>query len=190
MKRFLAAVTAMLIALQPSLALGQTPSSISLDARLYLANGTVVEGRLIERTDDLIIMSVKNQIHTFDPEQVDKLVTLSSLGSTARTVTVREFPYISFVGGTVAFSLLSWLQFDRASNRDEEADLNLENELPARAAKLRDKADTARMLGWSSAALAAGSLGVAFIPRKTTRRVFPEFTFDQGQPALRLTYNF
>ncbi|NKB70565.1 MAG: hypothetical protein GKR89_26135 [Candidatus Latescibacteria bacterium] len=190
MKRFLAVVTAMLLALQPSLVLGQNPVPSGLDARLYLANGTVIEGQLINRTDDLIIMSVNNQIHTFEPEQVDKLVTLSSLGSTARTVTVTEFPYVSFLGGTVAFSLLSWLQFDRASNRDEEADLNAENELPARAAKLRDKADTARLMGWSAAALAVGSLGVSLIPRKTTRRVFPEFTLDKGHPALRLTYNF
>ena len=28
------------------------------------------------------------------------------------------------------------------------------------------------------------------LDRETTRRVFPEFTLEQGQPTLRLTYNF
>ena len=99
-----------------------------------------------------------------------------------------EFPYISFLGGTVAFGLLSWLQFDRASDKDKDADLNRESGLEARARKLEDQADRARLLGWSSALLAAGSLGVALIPRKATRRVFPELSFEGGSATLRLSY--
>ena len=84
------------------------------------------------------------------------------------------FPYISFLGGTLAFGLLSWLQFDTASDRKREAATHEENELFARARELRSKRDRARLWGWSSALLAAGTLGVALIPKKRTRRVFPE----------------
>ena len=102
---------------------------------------------------------------------------------------MREFPYISFLGGTVAFGLLSWLQFDKASDKDSEADLNDQNQLFNRARKLRDDADRARLFGWSSAALAVGSLGVALYPRKATRRIFPELSWTPaGEPKIALKY--
>ena len=57
-----------------------------------------------------------------------------------------------------------------------------------RQKKLDDKADRARLYGWGGAILAAGSLGVALIPHKSTRRVFPELSFSTGTPTLRLAY--
>ena len=45
-------------------------------------------------------------------------------------------------------------------------------------------------LDWTSALLAAGSLGMALIPRKTTRRVFPELTYEEGASKINLTYRF
>ena len=162
------------------------------DTRLYLADGTVVMGRLIEHSRDLLILQVNEQVFTFELEEIDRIVTLDSLGAGARTVSVFEFPYISFLGGTVAFGLLSWLQFDTASDRERDADLNEASGVLARARELRDKADRARLLGWSSAVLAAGSTVVALIPRKETRRVFPELTLRPqaaGSPGILLTYN-
>lgn len=190
MKRGIAVLTAFLFALHPFAALAEDAASTEgSDTRLYLSDGTVIMGQMIERSDDLIIMQVEHQVHTFDTEQVDKIVTLESLGNQARTVSVREFPYISFLGGTVAFGLLSWLQFDNASEKDSEADLNEENELFARANKLRDKADRSRLLGWGSAVLAVGSLGVALYPRQATRRIFPELSVDgTGNRTLALHY--
>ena len=180
--------TIFIFALQPSLILAQDAQSVDADTRLYLTDGSVVMGKLIERSDDLIILRIDHQVHPFNSLDVEKIVTLDSLGSQARKVTVTEFPYISFLGGTVAFGLLSWLQFDTAGDRDSEADLNEENNLLQRAEKLRDDASQARLFGWSAAVLAAGSLGVALIPRRTTRHVFPELTFDRGEPTMRLVY--
>ena len=191
MKCWVTLATALFLAMHPCIVLAADidPMVSGPDTRLYLEDGTVIMGHLVEKSDDLIIMKVDDQIFTFELEQVEKYVTLESLGSTARTITVTEFPYISFLGGTLAFGVLSGLLFDRASDKDKEADQNdkFEDTKP-RAAKLRDDADTARMLGWGSAALAVGTLGVSLIPRKSTRRVFPEFSLDHGAPTLKLTY--
>ena len=190
MKICSALALAFLLAAQPCAALAETAAEISgPDTRLYLEDGSVVMGRLIEKSDDLIIMEVERQIHTFEPTQVEKIVTLESLGARARTITITEFPYISFLGGTVAFGVLSGLLFDRASDKDKEADQNAQfPDTAPRARKLRDDADMARLLGWGSALLAAGTLGVALIPHKTTRRVFPELSMDDGAPTLKLSY--
>ena len=189
MKSWVAALSAALLLFQSFSALAQTAQTTA-EVRLYLTDGSVVTGQLVSRSKDLIVVRSQERIFTFEPAQIEKIVTPETLGSGARTITVREFPYISFLGGTVAFGLLSWLQFDTASNRNRDADLNEENQLLARAEKLRDKADQARLLGWSSAALATGSLAVALFPHKTTRRVFPELSLESGAPVLLLSYSF
>lgn len=165
-------------------------SAQTSNTRVYLIDGTVIMGELVEKSADLIIVrGADGEVFTFEPEQIDKLVTLESLGSQARTVTVREFPYISFLGGTVALSLISWLQFDTAGDRESEARINEENGLLARAADLNDKADRARLWGWSSAILAAGSMGVALIPKTRTKKVFPDLSFDRnGDARVQLVY--
>jgi len=184
--RPVALILAALFALQP-LALPALGQDFAVDTRVYLVDGTVIMGQLLESTDLIIVRGEGGEIFTFEPEQVDKFVTLDSLGSEARTEIVREFPYISFLGGTVAMGLLSWLQFGTASDRDDEAELNEQfPETRSRAADLRDKADRARLYGWSAGLLAAGCLGVALIPRKVERRVFPELTFRRGEPTAQL----
>ena len=194
-----AVLVAVGVALQPLPVPAQSEIEIEplteSDTRLYLADGTVVMGRLIEHSKDLVILQVKEQVFTFELEEIDRIVTLDSLGAGARTISVIEFPYISFLGGSVSFGLLSWLLFDRASDREQEAVANEENDLPLllrRARTLRDKADRLRLWGWSSAVLAASSTVVALIPRKETRRVFPELTLRpqaSGSPGILLTYN-
>ena len=180
------------LVLHPATVLAQTGGSDAggPDARVYLTDGSVVMGKLLERSEDLIILQVREEVFTFDPQtEVERIVTLNSLGTKAKTTTVTDFPYISFLGGTVAFALLSALQFDTASDRDKEADVNKANLLLPRAKKLRDKADRARLWGWSSALLAAGTLGVALIPRKRTQRVFPDLTLRtsvSGEPLVHL----
>ena len=190
MKRYTALVACLCLVLQPVMALAETESApiSGADTRLYLADGSLVEGHLIEKAQDLVIMRVNDKIFTFDKTEIDKIVMLESLGGGAHTISVTEFPYISFLGGALAFGLLSWLQFDRASDNEAEAALNREHGQLARAQKLDDKADRARIYGWSTAALAAGSFGVALIPRKSTRRVFPELSFRDGEPRVGLSY--
>ena len=183
--------------LQPAAVISQPESPASpastpteADTRIYLSDGSVVTGKLLEKSPDLIIMQVKEEIFTFDPQtEVDKVIGLNSLGGDARIINTTVFPYISFLGGTLAFGLLSWLQFDTASDRKREAATHEENELFARARELRSKSDRARLWGWSSALLAAGTLGVALIPKKRTRRVFPQAnltTTDAGTLALHI----
>jgi len=189
MKRSTVLVACFCLVIQPSLALAETAPPIEgADTRLYLADGSLVEGTLIEKDKDLVIIRIEEKIFTFDKTDIDKLVTLESLGGGARNITVTEFPYISFLGGAVAFSLLSWLQFDRAADNEAEAALNREHGQLARAQKLDDKASRARLYGWSTALFAAGSLGISLIPRKTNRRVFPEFSIRDGEPSLGVSY--
>ena len=153
MKRYTALVACLCLVLQPVMALAETESApiTGADTRLYLADGSLVEGNLIEKAQDLVIMRVNDKIFTFDKTEIDKIITLESLGGGAHTISVTEFPYISFLGGALAFGLLSWLQFDRASDNEAEAALNREHGQLSRAQKLDDKADRARIYGWSTA---------------------------------------
>ena len=194
MKSPLAVWMTLLLVVQPGVALAasfEAGEPESADTRLYLSDGTVVMGHLMEQANDMFILRVENEIFTFDVEAVDKIVTLESLGSTAKTITVTEFPYISVLGGTLAFAVMSRLLFGRASDKDKEADANAQiPRLSDRAKDLRDQADTTRLFGWTSAILAAGSLGIALIPQKTTRRIFPEISYENGASKLNLTYQF
>ncbi|MSR84352.1 MAG: hypothetical protein EXS58_15755 [Candidatus Latescibacteria bacterium] len=190
MRRWVAALTAVSLLLNSLPALAQTTPPAAAEVRLYLTDGSVVTGQLISRSKDLIVVRSQEKIFTFEPTQVEKIVTPESLGSGARTITVMEFPYISFLGGTVAFGLLSWVKFDTAAKSNREADLNKEKKVLAHAQKLRDKADRAIMLGWGSALLATGSMAVALYPHKATRRVFPELSLETGAPILLLSYSF
>ena len=191
MKSCLTWMTILALLLQTGTALAQSTPPNRADTRLYLGDGTLVEGQMVEKGKDLIIMRVEDKIFTFERTEVDKIVTLESLGGGAKTITVTEFPYISFMGGAVAFGLLSWLQFDRASDSEAEADLNREHQQLASAKKLDDKASRARLYGWSTALLATGSFGVSLLPRKTTRRIFPELSSNaNGVPMLNIAYQF
>ena len=127
MKRSTVLVACLCLVIQPYLALAESSPSAGADTRIYLADGSLVEGTLVEKDQDLVIIRVKEKIFTFDKTEIDKIITLESLGGGAQNITVTEFPYISFLGGAVAFSLLSWLQFDRASDNDAEAALNREH---------------------------------------------------------------
>lgn len=190
MTRGLALLTALLLGLQPGISLAQETSGDAPEARIYLTDGTVIQGQLVDRASDLIIVRVDGEVFTFEPDEVKNIVTINSLGGAARTEEVLEFPYISFLGGTAAFGLLSWIQFDRAGDKRDEADLNAESGLDETAAELNDEADTAELLGWGSAVLAAGSLAVALIPRKTERRVFPALSMTSGTPRLMVQVRF
>jgi len=196
MQRFITVIIATLVLIQPLTA----AQAVALDAdtRLYLADGSVVLGQMVERSDDLVIMRVKDEIFTFDNAQIDKVITLESLGRGAKIVTVREFPYISFLGGTAAFGLLAWIQFSNASDWDSEAQRNEQQVfsgglqsglLAARAAELRDDADRARLYGWGSTLIALGSMGVALYPSYSERSVLPRLSLDsQGDPAITFAY--
>lgn len=188
MKRSTVFVACLLLVLQPLLALAEPAPIAGADTRVYLADGSLVEGTLVEKGKDLVIIRVKEKIFTFDKTEIDKIVTLESLGGGAKSITVTEFPYISFLGGAVAFSLISWLQFDRASGFEDDAKLNRLASLEAQAVKFEDKASRARKFGIATALFAAGSLGVSFIPRKATRRIFPEISLNDGEPSAGISY--
>ena len=188
MKRSTVLVACLCLVLQPLLALAEPAPIAGADTRVYLADGSLVEGTLVEKSKDLVILRVKKKIFTFDKTEIDKIVTLESLGGGAKSITVTEFPYISFLGGAVAFSLISWLQFDRASGFEDDAKMNRLARLEAQAIKFEDKASRARKFGIATALFAAGSLGVSFIPRKATRRIFPEISLNDGEPSAGISY--
>ena len=188
MKRSTVFVACLCLVLQPLLALAEPAPIAGADTRVYLADGSLVEGTLVEKGKELVIIRVKEKIFTFDKTEIDKIVTLESLGGGAKSITVTEFPYISFLGGAVAFSLISWLQFDRASGVEDDAKLNRLASLEAQAVKFEDKASRARKFGIATALFAAGSLGVSFIPRKATRRIFPEISLNDGEPSAGISY--
>ena len=190
MKRVIALFTTFLLGLQPAVAVAAEAGDVAEEARVYLTDGTVIQGRLMDRANDLIIVRVDNDVFTFEPSEVKNIVTINSLGGNARTVTTLEFPYISFLGGTAAFGLLSWLQFDRAADKRADADLNAAAGLIPRAQELNKSADRADRLGWGAAALAVGSLGAALVPRRTEKRVFPALTMATGAPTLQVTCRF
>jgi len=195
MRQLIAAIITASLLLNPVAAIAVT---LDADTRVYLADGSVVEGRMVQRSGDLVIMRVKDEIFTFDNAQIDRVIPLESLGGDAEIVTVREFPYISFLGGTAAFGLLAWIQFSNASDSDAEAQRNEDQVfsgdlqsglLVARAAELRDDADRARLYGWGSTLVALGSMGVALYPRYTERRIFPQLSLDsQSAPKITLAY--
>ena len=188
MKRSTVFVACLCLVLQPLLALAEPAPIAGADTRVYLADGSLVEGTLVEKGKELVIIRVKEKIFTFDKTEIDKIVTLESLGGGAKSITVTEFPYISFLGGAVAFSLISWLQFDRASSFEDDAKLNRLASLEAQAVKFEDKASRARKFGIATALFVAGSLGVSFIPRKATRRIFPEISLNDGEPSAGISY--
>ena len=188
MKRSTVLVACLCLVLQPLLALAEPAPIAGADTRIYLADGSLVEGTLVEKSKDLVIIRVKEKIFTFDKTEIDKIVTLESLGGGAQSITVTEFPYISFLGGAVAFSLISWLQFDRASGFEDDAKLNENAGLKGQAEKFKDKASRARKFGIATALFAAGSLGVSLIPRKVTRRIFPEISMNDGEPSAAISY--
>tara|TARA_B100001250_G_scaffold359744_1_gene336788 strand:- start:3800 stop:4375 length:576 start_codon:yes stop_codon:yes gene_type:complete len=169
----------------------QSINPVRANTRLYLFDGSIVEGRVIEKDNDLVIIRVNKKIFTFEYEEIEKIVTLESLGAGAKTISVKDYPYISFMGGAVAFGLLSWLQFDRASDNEKEAILNRTHDQFARAKKLEGKADRARVYGWATAVVSVGSLGISLISREETKRVFPEIgSTGYGTPTVRAVYLF
>ena len=188
MKRSTVFVACFCLVMQPLLALAEPAPIAGADTRVYLADGSLVEGTLVEKGKELVIIRVKEKIFTFDKTEIDKIVTLESLGGGAKSITVTEFPYISFLGGAVAFSLISWLQFDRASGFEDDAKLNRLASLEAQAVKFEDKASRARNFGIGTAVFAVGSLVVSIIPRKATRRIFPEISLNDGEPSAGISY--
>ena len=188
MKRSTVLVACLCLVLQPLWALAEPVPIAGADTRVYLADGSLVEGTLVEKSKDLVILRVKKKIFTFDKTEIDKIVTLESLGGGAKSITVTEFPYISFLGGAVAFSLISWLQFDRASGFEDDAKLNENAGLKGQAEKFKDKASRARKFGVGTAVFAVGSFVISLIPHKATRRIFPEISLNDGQPSAGISY--
>ena len=188
MKRSTVLVACLCLVLQPLWALAEPAPIAGADTRVYLADGSLVEGTLVEKSKDLVILRVKKKIFTFDKTEIDKIVTLESLGGGAKSITVTEFPYISFLGGAVAFSLISWLQFDRASGFEDDAKLNENAGLKGQAEKFKDKASRARKFGVGTAVFAVGSFVISLIPHKATRRIFPEISLNDGQPSAGISY--
>ncbi|MCK5525919.1 MAG: hypothetical protein KAJ05_02140 [Candidatus Latescibacteria bacterium] len=177
------------------LLLGQAmmPDSIraaeDADVRLYMNDGSVFSGKLVELGPELIIVRKNREIFTFEVGLVEQVVTLESLGEAAGVVPVRTFPRLGFLASTFAGATLAWWGFDSASSKEEEADVNARAvpPLPARAEELRDAADTARFIAWGATLAGAACMVVALIPEWTEKRVFPD-QVEVGCTSVKLAY--
>jgi hypothetical protein len=161
---------------------GSSGSAEEPDIRLYLTNGDIVTGNLIDQAPDLIIIRARGDIHTYLPGQVVKIETLESLGDNARIVRVRTFPHIEWLGGTVAIGSMAFLALSSASDKQEEADQNKKANLPPFSySGLEDDATKLRAVGWSMAVLATGTTVFALIPRWVEKKTFPDISLRMGR---------
>ena len=114
MKRSTVLVACFCLVIQPSLALAETAPPIEgADTRLYLADGSLVEGTLIEKDKDLVIIRIEEKIFTFDKTDIDKLVTLESLGGGARNTS--SLVGVGILPG-VGVALIAWRVLAPARN--------------------------------------------------------------------------
>ena len=102
MKHYTALVACFCLVLQPVMALAETEPTpiVGADTRLYLADGSLVEGNLVEKAQDLVIIRINDKIFTFDKTEIDKIVTLESLGGGAQTISVHRVPLHQFSRGS------------------------------------------------------------------------------------------
>lgn len=89
-----------------------------IDVRVFLKDGKVFSGQLIESGPELIIIRINREIHVFEAEDVVKVVTLESLGKAVKIVPIWTFPRLGFLGGAFTGGAIATWAFDRAS--DEE----------------------------------------------------------------------
>jgi hypothetical protein len=177
----------MVLLLRQAMMPGSVRATEDADVRLYLNDGSIFSGKLVELGPELIIVRKNREISTFEVGLVKKVVTLESLGEGAKIVPVRTFPRLGFLGGTFAGATLAWWGFDNASSKEKEADDNAS--LLARAEELRDDADTARLIAWSATLAGAACLVAALIPEWTEKRVFPD-QVEVGCKSVELAYVF
>lgn len=158
---------------------------LEMDTRIYLKSGDVVTGKMVQRSPDMVILKLDNDIFTFEVREIARLETLDSLGDRAERIEVREFPHLGFLGATVAFGAVATFGFNRASDKEEDAAVNRPL-LPDRARQLEDQASTARAVAWSATAAVVGSAIFALYPKKVERRVLPEIGLRPGEREVRV----
>ncbi len=166
---------------------GSVRATEDADVRIYMNDGSVFSGKLVELGPELIIVRKNREISTFEVGLVKQVVTLESLGEAAKIVPVRTFPRLGFLGGTFAGATLAWWGFVNASSKEKEADDNAA--LFARAEELRDDADSARLVARGAMLVGAACLVVALIPEWTEKRVFPD-QVEVGHKSVKLAYAF
>jgi len=159
------------------------------DVRLYLSNGDVVSGKLVELGPELIIIKKNREVFTFEVGEVKKVVTLESLGKAAKIVPVWRFPRLGFLAGTFAGATLALWGFDDASSKEKEADDNARLNLVDWEKELRDDADKARLIAWSATVAGVACLVAALIPERGEKRVFPDHV-EVGRKSVKLAYVF
>ena len=173
-----------LVLVGPTMAQSRTEQ----DIRLYLISGDIVTGRLIRHDPDLIILETNDEVRTFAPEEITKIVTLESLGAQAKTIKVIRFPHLGFLGGTIGCGSVSLLGFLNASDKDDDARVQRKGGLIDKAKKLEDEARTVRRIAWACAIAAVGFAAYGLYPQQEERRVFPELGFNEQGPELRIVY--
>jgi len=171
---------------------GRVEAKDEPDVQLYLKNGTVVTGQLVEVTPLLIILRIRREVFTFEANRVERIVTLESLGDAAKVVPVWRFPRLGFLGGTLAGTVIALWAFDSAASKEAEADQNEQASIPGvdlshQAKELRDEAHRNRFIGWGAVLGASACTVIALIPERGEKRIFPA-QVEIGKEAFKLFY--
>ncbi|HID10170.1 MAG TPA: hypothetical protein EYP17_02570 [Candidatus Latescibacteria bacterium] len=144
--------------------LGAAGLSFGEQVQLYLKDGSVIAGELVEATPLLVILRVQGEIYTFEVREVERIVLFEPSRTRGPTW---KFPRLGFLGGTLAGGVIAWWGFDSASSKEQDARLQEEYGLFQRAGELRREARRDRKIAWAGVAGGIICAAVALVPERT-----------------------
>lgn len=187
-KRFIISFLSVLLlfqAIAPIFVVAQ--DTYDADIRIYLKNGDVVTGNLIELSPSLVIVRVGKEAFTFYLNEVEYILTLKSTGAQIKTVKAWKFPRLGFLGGAVAGGVIAYFEFDNASDNEESADRNEKAQILSKETRrLRDEARRDRIIARAVIGLGTVSLITALIPKRVEKKVF----VNLNSRSIQLAYAF
>jgi len=166
------------------LTLGTAEFVLGEEVQLYLKDGSVVTGELVEATPLLVILRVQGEIYTFEVSEIERMVLP---GPTQTRRPGWRFPRLGFLGGTLVGGVLAWWGFDSASQKERDARLQEEYGLLERAGELREEARRDRKIAWIGVVGGAVCAVVALVPERTGTKV--EAQLGDGL-RVRIVYGF
>ena len=166
------------------LTLGTAELVLGEEVKLYLKDGSVVTGELVEATPLLVILRIQGEIYTFEVREIEHMV-LPGPSQTRRPGW--SFPRLGFLGGTLAGGVVAWWGFDSASRKERDARLQEGYGLLERAGELREEARRDRKIAWIGVVGGVVCAVVALVPERTGTKV--ETQLGDGL-RVRIVYGF
>lgn len=167
------------------LTLGTAELVLGEEVQLYLKDGSVVNGELVEATPLLVILRVQGEIYTFEVSEIERIVLPGP--SQVRRPGWR-FPRLGFLGGTLVGGVVAWWGFGSAFQKERDARLQEEYGLLERAGELREEARRDRRIAWMGVVGGVMCAVVALVPERTSARKV-EAQLGDGL-RIRVVYGF